>query len=690
MINFKEYKKHEYKVTGKREKYDNTIYTFDIETTSFLVLDGYIHSSIDYKDFDEKEQENVISMATMYIWMLSVNDTVYYGRSWDEFLDFIKTLDSNDPNITKIIYVHNLAFEFQFLKGVLEFDKVLARKARKPFKAKLKDFNIEFRCSYLMSNCSLEKLADVYNLPVKKQVGSLDYTKLRHSKTLLTEQELKYCEYDCLVVYEYIKVELKTYLYLQKIPLTSTGHVRRELKEKITKDYHYKRLVKKASNINPHVYNMLIKSFMGGYTHANYTFTGDIIDNVESYDFTSSYPYVLVSEKYPATEFKRCKVEKIEDIFENFAYLLHVKFYNVKSKYYNNFISSSKCLKIKNAEYDNGRLYKAEEIEIILTDVDFKFLIKAYKIGKIEFIESYKSIYDYLPKLYINFILDKYVLKTQYKNVEGKEIEYQLEKGKFNALYGMCVTNNIKDKVDFINGVWSETPLTNEEIIEALLEERKKCFLEFSWGVWCTAWARKNLLENVIKLDKDVIYCDTDSIKLTKYANLKVIEDYNKTVIEKITRVSDMLNIDISKYKPKDKDGIEHLLGVFDHDASYKKFITLGAKKYAFIKKNKKTGNDEIGITVAGVPKKAKEALKRLEDFTDDYLFRYEDTGKMLIDYNDDQQPIELTDYNGIKYLVTDKTSACLLPTTYKLGIAEEYVEFISDHSSNRAIYKEE
>ena len=62
----------------------------------------------------------------------------------------------------------------------------------------------------------------------------------------------------------------------------------------------------------------------------------------------------------------------------------------------------------------------------------------------------------------------------------------------------------------------------------------------------------------------------------------------------------------------------------------------------------------------------------------------------MSIDYIDDQEPIELEDYNGVKYLVTDKSTACALPTTYKLGIAEEYAEFISDHSSNRAIYKED
>ena len=48
-------------------------------------------------------------------------------------------------------------------------------------------------------------------------------------------------------------------------------------------------------------------------------------------------------------------------------------------------------------------------------------------------------------------LLEKYVKKTEYKNVEGKEIEYALEKAKFNSLYGMSVTNNIKDEVIFDN-----------------------------------------------------------------------------------------------------------------------------------------------------------------------------------------------------------------------------------------------
>lgn len=125
-----------------------------------------------------------------------------------------------------------------------------------------------------------------------------------------------------------------------------------------------------------------------------------------------------------------------------FAYLIRVRFKNMRCKYFNNFISASKCLYIKGVKYDNGRIISADELEIVLTDVDFYFLYDTYEFESYEFIEIYWSLYKYLPKQFIDFILDKYVLKTKYKNVGGKEIEYALEKAKFNALYRLLNDSN--------------------------------------------------------------------------------------------------------------------------------------------------------------------------------------------------------------------------------------------------------
>lgn len=552
-------------------------------------------------------------------------------------------------------------------------------------KCELEDLNFEFRCSLYMTNCKLEKLPKVYNLDVEKLVGNLDYNKLRHSGTRLTKKELAYCENDCLVVYKYIQRELEQYDKTKQIPLTSTGHVRREFKDIITKNYKYRNKTRNSINTDGHIYNLLTETFMGGYTHANWIYADTIINDVSSYDFTSSYPYVMVTHKFPMSRFRICYIKKDSQMIDCFAYLLVVRFKNIKCKYYNNFISASKCRYITHGRYDNGRLISADEIEMCLTDIDFKFILQSYDC-EYEILESYYSRYGYLPKDFITFILQKYILKTTYKGVKDKELEYNLEKAKFNSLYGMCVTNNIKDNVEYDNDSgWQEVPQTNEEIMNALEKEEKQGFLSFSWGVWVTAHARNNLLQNVIKLDTFVIYCDTDSIKVREGFDKNVIEDYNKHVINLLNKASKDLEIPIDNFMPEDVKGNKRPLGVFDHDDEYKEFITQGAKKYAYI--DKKYG--EIHITVSGVPKKGAKALKNLSEFRDNFIFNYEDTGKLLLSYNDEQCEFELIDYEGKKKKVNDKYACCLVPTTYELGKSLEYAHLISDESSKRSIYRE-
>lgn len=695
---------------GDRKKVDNTIYTFDIETTSYLILDGKVIPAIKYLELTEEEQIRAEYRSFMYIWQFGINDTIYYGRTWEELRAFLIRLDYYN-SAKKIVFIHNLAFEFQYLKSVFRFKNVIARKKHKVMRCEMEDYNIELHCSYMMSNCALKFLPKVFMLPVEKKVGDLDYTLMRTPATELTKKELGYCEYDCLVVYEYIKRELETYGRVDKIPITSTGHVRRELKERISKDWDYKNKVKKSININPHIYNLLQDAFAGGYTHANYIYANEILKNIESWDFTSSYPYILVSHQFPSTEFRECNIKSASQMLKRFAYIIVVEFTNIKSKYFNNFISASKCTNIYNAVYDNGRIIQAEKITMTLTDIDFYFLLDTYKYDSYEIKESYYSVYDYLPKQFIEFVLEKYVNKTAYKNVEGMEVEYAKEKNKFNALYGMSVTNMIRDEVIYDNEKdWYERVLENKEILEKLNEEKKKAFLSFAYGVWVTAYARSNLLKNVIQLDDKIVYCDTDSMKLIEGYDKSVIEKYNNFVIKKLKHVSKILDIPFEKFSPKDSKGERHTLGVFDNDGRYEEFITQGAKKYAYTKwvdikkiqdkdgKIKKDVNVQeikgnkakiLEITVAGVPKTGALGLKNLSEFKDDFVFDFKYTNKNLLMYCENQEKCCIIDYKGKEYQVTDKTGCCIVPTTYVLGKALEYADLISDSSSKRAKYKE-
>ena len=98
----------------------------------------------------------------------------------------------------------------------------------------------------------------------------------------------------------------------------------------------------------------------------------------------------------------------------------------------------------------------------------------------------------------------------------------------------------------------------------------------------------------------------------------------------------------------------------------------------------------ELKITVSGVPKCGAVALKNdLRNFTDNLLFKHEDTGKNMLMYNDVQDTFFITDYQGNKEKIIQRTGACIVPATYELNKSIEYADFLDENSEARSIYKE-
>lgn len=87
--------------------------------------------------------------------------------------------------------------------------------------------------------------------------------------------------------------------------------------------------------------------------------------------------------------------------------------------------------------------------------------------------------------------------------------------------------------------------------------------------------------------------------------------------------------------------------------------------------------------------KNGAEALHDLSEFKDNFVFKYEDTGKNLLIYNDEMIEFELKDFQGNKELLKNKYGCVLVPTTYELGKSIDYADLISDESSRRSIYEE-
>lgn len=272
MKHWKKYKGHDRDIYFERgEIYDNTIYTFDIESTSVVLHENKVYDQDFYEKLTEKEKKQAYVYGYMYIWQFSINDIVYYGRTWDEFKMFFAKV-FKDTNIHSIVYVHNLSMETQFLRNVLNIEKVFARQKYKPIYFSVK--NIDFRCSYYLTQAKLEKLPKLYNLPVEKMTGDLDYKKIRHYKTDLTPDELKYCENDCLILYELIKKFKAEYKKIKDIPLTKTGILRRKVKQEMRKSKSFRCKMRELVNKDPELFNVLVRAFSGGYTHANFILPG--------------------------------------------------------------------------------------------------------------------------------------------------------------------------------------------------------------------------------------------------------------------------------------------------------------------------------------------------------------------------------------------------------------------------------
>ena len=662
---------------GTKKRYYNIACSFDIETSSF-----YIDKNNNITDDIESQK-----VSNMYIWQFAINDSIIYGRYWLEFVELINAISRKlNTNTEKrvLIYVHNLSYEFQFMFKLFSWSDVFAISERKPIYA-LTESGIEFRCSYILSGYNLDTLAKNLQTPIKKLIGNLDYSLIRHSDTELSDKELDYCFNDVLIVTTYINEQMQEYTNIAGIPLTQTGKVRNYVKKHCFKDKAYKYFIKELTLSNLE-YRKLQLCFAGGFTHSNAINTGVKIDNVASYDFTSSYPYVMLSEKYPMSKGRKIKInspEQFEELLKNYCCLFTVKLYGVKPKTYNeSILQFSKCYDVKKPILNNGRIVECEQCTLTVTEIDYNNLELFYTFESVEVDDFYIYEKDYLPKEIIESILTLYKDKTKLKGVAGKEKEYLNAKEMLNSIYGMCVTNTMKEQIIFKDGVWqTDTDFNLNKAIENYNTDRNR-FLFYPWGVWVTAYARKNLMNGIINIGNDYIYADTDSIKLTNADKHKAyFDNYNKDVERKLKEMCLYYGLDYDDCKPKTIKGVEKLLGVWDFEGVYKSFKTLGAKRYLI-----QNQNNDFEITIAGLSKKAIsyiiEESKRLNidafDFFNNYMYIPTNaTGKNTHIYIDNEHVANIKDYQGKEKSVICKSGVHLSPCDFTLSLSDMYLDYL-------------
>lgn len=679
-------RKFDFTVNYKGKKYLEIPCAFDIETTSFM--------------------NNDIPVGSMYVWQFAIYDVVYIGRTWGELKKFLKRLvkyTKAKEEKKLVVYVHNLSFEFAFMRKQINFKKVFAISNRRPLYAQTRA--IEFRCSYLQSGLSLANLAKEWcGKSNQKLVGDLDYSKMRFCNTPLLYNDICYCVNDVTILTEYIQKQIDKFKGIDKIPYTKTGEVREHCRnaclytnKRKNKNKQYAALMKELILL-PEEYQMLKRAYTGGFTHANFTLANRLLSDVESRDFTSSYPAVMCSEMFPMSRGRLIKRPTKEQVFEHFkkdCCIVNVKFKGLESKFlHENYLSASKCYgkkgvplyNTKGRILNNGRVISAPYVVTTITEIDFQIISKCYTWESIEFgrLVYYKK--GYLPKPIIECVLEFYENKTKLKGLAGWEASYLNNKEKLNSTYGMMVTDIVRDIYSCVNGEWQEpeTPDLDTEIKN--YNNNKRRFLFYPWGVWIVKYATRNLWSGILNIKEDYVYSDTDSLKVKNIEkHLEYFENYNRNIIIKIDKCLTMYNIDTNKARPKTKEGEEKQLGIWDFDGHYTHFKTLGAKRY-FVE-YQKDGKLKYQATVAGCPKSAMvDYLIETTDgsteeifnaFTANLYIPKGKAGKNILAYVDSPYSALQLDYTGRVCYPSEETCVNVSPNSFDMTMAEDYIRLL-------------
>lgn len=676
--------------TNKKIEYYNTPSCFDIEASSF------------YENFIVKPENK---RALMYAWVFGIKDTVIMGRTWEQFTDIIdlvvNELDLCDKRRI-IVYVHNLSYDFQFFRKHFYFTRVFALSERDPIQA-ITDTGIEFRCSYKLSGYNLQKTGEhLTKHEVHKKVGDLDYNKIRSPITPLSSKEWGYIEFDGRVVLAYIDEEIENAGNITKIPLTKTGkirnycrdrclHSRKSHKKHDAQFTFYHRLMKQMSIVSVLEYEHLHASFMGGFTHGNHLHINEVCNNVSSFDFSSSYPAVMVMEQYPIYKSEMIILKDKAEFERNISLyncLFTATFYNIDETFiYDHYISASKCYECENAIKDNGRIVKADKITIFITEQDYFIIKKTYKWKKLTIKNFRRYRRGYLPRDFVLSVLDLYEAKTVLKGVKGKEAEYQQSKENINGCYGMTVTNICRDNITYNSDEieddgdeWGHEAPDYEKVIEKYNNDKRR-FLFYAWGVWVTAYARRNLWEAIIELAEDYRYSDTDSVKLVNLDRHKdFFDNYNKKVVARLKRVLEWQKIDFNKVIPKTQEGKIKLLGAWDYEGTYDRFKYLGAKRYITEE------NGEMSLTVSGLNKKFTIPYLQKKYKTNDAIFEaFKEglyipkgaTGKQIHSYIDFTTEGNVRDYLGNEYHYIELSSLHMEEADYTLDLSADFLRYL-------------
>lgn len=606
-------------------------------------------------------------------WISSIQllwgDEYHLFRKPESLIDFLNKVIRKyrlykDSNLTPkiVIYIHNMNYDLSYLipyleQGITRYDgqgQGILEGLNKWVTYTVGPF--EFRCTYRLSNRSLEKWGIALNIPkeLRKKVGLYDYKKTVYQDSELSEDEQDYDKYDVISLQACWRKQCKIHGdTLATIPLTATGYPRRDLRNSLAQDEHFYEDTFLVSRLTPELYYAWVHSYAGGFTHNNRWYKDTLIqagkpirfmekvvrvDGIGHRDFRSFYPSILRTMTFPLGEWKQWydyKIgRRIEDLSEvldlspEYTTMNWIEFDFVKLK--DNSISMPFLQECKlsydpkhNTCYlaDNGRIIYMgnngnNHITMYVDNETLRVLLDQYEFhGRL--LKSWRSYNKPLPSQIIKVIDEYFQGKSDKKNISKRFMELYGESDE-KTLDAEAELQVVKALLNALYGVFAQNPVKDEYYMDSLCEyHNKKCYLDTD-----NDQVRRNKIHEHYGVELDKFYASRKNFiiypiagMVTSYARARLYEyvtaiGYEYVIYCDTDSAYYIKNEDNEKRVEalNDKyhatapyvtleDGSKVYYDCFDKEGDLKAFKGLHSKCYGYV--NMK---DELICVIAGVP----------------------------------------------------------------------------------------
>lgn len=646
------------KITSKSRPYINIGAGFDCETSRF----------------------NDSEISFVYIWQFSVGKLNFLCRDYNELSRFMSELSNLvlqiHGNATILIGDANINYEFSYFKKIF-FENIT--KAFCKDKSHVCTFTIYNNLKFIevlgVMGRNLATIAKNYNT-VPKRKGDLDYDKIRNTHTHLDRKEILYCVNDVAILAQAIPALHKEYtLQGDNIPMTQTGIVRNAIKKAYCPNSAKKKNLMDAVNLlkgTEQEYKYFRRYlYSGGLTHSNFTYVGKTSHNVQCFDLTSAYPWALNAKTFPAGEL--IKTNDYRLALSHKHWIMEVTFHNLKSKSSHSTLSLHKCIKIQNEVTDNGRIYSAEYVKVLISEVDYQNIKAIYDFdGKGTQITNMwyftKSARCPQPMLDVmnGWYIKKAILKPHSKDTPENEKDYLRLKQLINSIYGMLVTALYDTSIEIGDDDFNE--------VADDWENYSNTIFNMYIGYWCTAYVRQRLIQCISKYPNSILQYDTDSIYCLES------DTELKAYVEEI-------NGDIAKEIMKNcKESQLWDLGQWDDDGHYIDFMALGSKRYIGRKANGKIKITFAGASDTDIISEAKRTTTDIFDFIKDFNITQDMSTKTGAKHFKGIYSNDVTDYKGNTVYETSYGSTTVINVPFTAHLSKQFANLADSYNKAYAV----